>query len=82
MTFFERFDILSFKKIFFLLYSPSLPLTFSLSLSIYIYTHTHIYTSLPVSDIVRLPHPRSGDSHSQDQEKFLASSAEGDPLTL
>ena len=33
-----------------------------------------IYTILPVNAIVRLPHPQSGDS--QDQEKFLASSAD------
>ena len=30
--------------------------------------------NLPVSNIVRLPHPRSGDS--QGQEKFLAPSAD------
>ena len=40
---------------------------------IYTYIHIHIYiyiyTNLPVSDIVRLPHPRSGDS--QRQETFL-----------
>ena len=35
---------------------------------------SHIYTNLPVSDIVRLPHPRSGDS--QGQETFLAPSAD------
>ena len=34
-----------------------------------IYTYIHIYTNLPVSDIVRLPHPRSGDG--QRQETFL-----------
>ena len=34
--------------------------------SIYVYK----YTNLPVSDIVRLPHPRSGDS--QGQETFIA----------
>ena len=33
-----------------------------------------IYTNLPVNPIVRLPHPRSGDS--QDQETFLAPSAD------
>ena len=37
---------------------------------IYIY----IYINLPVSDIVGLPHPQSGDS--QDQETFLAPSAD------
>ena len=40
---------------------------------IYIYMHVYIYiyihTNLPVSDIVRLPHPWSGDS--QGQETFL-----------
>ena len=33
-----------------------------------------IYTNLPVGDIVRLPHPRSGDG--QGQETFLASSTD------
>ena len=33
-----------------------------------------IYTNLPVDILVRLPHPRSGDS--QDQETFLPSSAD------
>ena len=33
-----------------------------------------IYTNLPVNVIVRLPHPRSGDS--QGQETFLAPSAD------
>ena len=33
-----------------------------------------IYTNLPVNNIVRLPHPRSGDS--QGQETFLAPSAD------
>ena len=28
----------------------------------YIYIYMYIYTNLPVSDIVRLPHPQSGDS--------------------
>ena len=37
-----------------------------------------IYTNLPVNTIVRLPHPRSGDS--QGQETFLAPS--GDNQTL
>ena len=36
--------------------------------------YLHIYTNLPVNVIVRLPHPRSGDS--QGQEKFLALSAD------
>ena len=34
----------------------------------------YIYTNLPVSAIVRLPHPRSGDS--QGQETFLSPSAD------
>ena len=34
----------------------------------------YIYINLKVSDIVRLPHPWSGDS--QGQEKFLAPSAD------
>ena len=33
-----------------------------------------LYTNLPVSDIVRLPHPRIGDSHGQ--ETFLAPTAD------
>ena len=41
---------------------------------IFIYIYIYIYTNLPVSDIVRLPHPRSGDS--QVQETFLAPSAD------
>ena len=32
--------------------------------------HIYVYTNLPVSHIVRLPHPRSGDSLGQ--ETFLA----------
>ena len=35
--------------------------------------YIYIYTNLPVDVIVRLPHPRSGDS--QGQETFLAPSA-------
>ena len=34
----------------------------------------YVYTNLPVSDIVRLPHLRSGDG--QGQETFLAPSAD------
>ena len=34
--------------------------------------YIHIYANLPVNVIVRLPHPRSGDS--QGQETFLAPS--------
>ena len=41
-------------------------------LCICIYMYIYIY--LPVSDIVGLPHPRSGDS--QGQETFLAPSAD------
>ena len=33
-----------------------------------------MYTNLPVNSIVRLPHPRSGDS--QGQETFLAPSTD------
>ena len=40
----------------------------------YIYIYLYVYTNLPVSDIVGLPHPRSGDSHGQ--ETFLAPSAD------
>ena len=43
-----------------------------LSISIYIYIY--IYTNLPVNVIVRLPHPRIGDS--QGQETFLAPSGD------
>ena len=42
-------------------------------LYIYIYMYIYIYTNLSVDVIVRLPHPRSGDS--QGQETFLAPSA-------
>ena len=35
---------------------------------------SYVYTNLPVSDIVRLPHPRSRDS--QGQETFLAPSSD------
>ena len=38
------------------------------------HTYIYIYTNLPVNVIVRLPHPRSGDS--QGQETFLAPSAD------
>ena len=41
---------------------------------IYLYIYIYIYTDLPVNVIVRLSHPRSGDS--QGQEKFLAPSAD------
>ena len=41
---------------------------------IFSYMYIHIYGNLPVNVIVRLPHPRSGDS--QDQETFLAPSAD------
>ena len=36
--------------------------------------YIHIYENLPVNVIVKLPHPRSGDS--QGQETFLAPSAD------
>ena len=39
-----------------------------------IYIYIYIYTNLPVSAIVRIPHPRSGDSYGQ--ETFLAPSAD------
>ena len=42
--------------------------------NIYIYIYIYIYTNLPVSDIVRLPHPQSGDS--QGQETFKTPSAD------
>ena len=41
---------------------------------IYICIYIYIHTNLPVNAIVRLPHPRSGDS--QGQETFLAPSAD------
>ena len=41
---------------------------------IFSYMYIQIYANLPVNVIVRLPHPRSGDS--QGQETFLASSAD------
>ena len=39
-----------------------------------IYIYIYIYTNLPVNTIVRLPHPRSGDS--QGQETFLVPSVQ------
>ena len=39
-----------------------------------IYIYVYIYTNLPVNTLVRLLHPRSGDS--QGQETFLAPSAD------
>ena len=36
--------------------------------------YMYIYTNLPVNAVVRLPHPRSGNSQSQDT--FLAPSAD------
>ena len=41
---------------------------------IFSYMYIQIYANLPVNVIVRLPHPRSGDS--QGQEMFLAPSAD------
>ena len=41
---------------------------------IYIYIHIYVHTNLPVNVIIRLPHPRSGDS--QGQETFLAPSTD------
>ena len=41
-------------------------------MQIYMYMYLHIYANLPVNVIVKLPHPRSGDSQSQ--EMFLAPS--------
>ena len=32
------------------------------NLQLYIYIYIYIYTNLPVDVIIRLPHPRSGDS--------------------
>ena len=44
-------------------------------LHIYIYIYNiYIFTNLPVNAIIRLPHPRSGDS--QGQETFLTPSAD------
>ena len=40
----------------------------------HIYIYIYIYTILPVNAIVRIPHPRNGDS--QDQETFLGPSAD------
>ena len=42
------------------------------------YIHIYIYTNLPVTAIVRLPHPQSGDS--QGQETFLTPSADKQTL--
>ena len=41
---------------------------------IYTYIYIYIYTNLPVSDLVGLSHPQSGDS--QGQETFLAPSTD------
>ena len=41
---------------------------------IFIYIYIYIHTNLPVNAIVRLRHPRSGDSKGQ--ETFLAPSAD------
>ena len=41
-------------------------------MQIYMYMYLHIYANVPVNVIVKLPHPRSGDS----QETFLAPSAD------
>ena len=43
-------------------------------MQIYMYMYLHIYANLPVNVIVKLPHPRSGDS--QGQETFLAPSVD------
>ena len=54
--------------------------TYIFILYIYIYIYTYIcicifiYTNLPISHIVRLPHPRSEES--QGHETFLAPSAD------
>ena len=45
-----------------------------INIYIQIHIYIYIYTNLPVDVIVRLPHPRSGDS--QGQETFLAPSAD------
>ena len=47
---------------------------FDLSIYIYIYIYIYIHTTLLVNAIVRLPHPRSGDSKGQ--ETFLAPSTD------
>ena len=39
-----------------------------------IYIYVYIHSNLPVDVIVKIPHPRSGDS--QGQETFLAPSAD------
>ena len=51
----------------------SIYLSIYIYIYIYIYVCVYIFTNLPVNVIVRLPHPRSGDS--QGQETFLAPSA-------
>ena len=43
-------------------------------MQIYMYMYLHIYANVPVNVIVKLPHPRSGDT--QGQETFLAPSAD------
>ena len=43
-------------------------------MQIYMYMYLHTYANVPVNVIVKLPHPRSGDT--QGQETFLAPSAD------
>ena len=43
-------------------------------MQIYMYIYLHVYANLPVNVIVKVPHPRSGDSKGQ--ETFLAPSAD------
>ena len=77
--------IYTFDRYIYIYISIYLYLYLSIYLPIYLYIYTYIYidiyiyiiyiyTNLPVSNIVRLPHPRSGNS--QGQETFLAPSAD------
>ena len=47
---------------------------YPICISIYMYIYIYLYINLPVNVIVKLSHPRSGDS--QGQETFLAPSAD------
>ena len=74
MRYSQNFDFLGLKNVLPGQFLGELQLTQISLLNIYIHTHTHTHTNLPVSDIVGLPHPWSGDS--QGQETFLAPSAD------
>ena len=64
---FRSFNLNKFCVLFLFIYISTH--TFKVRIScVYIYIYIYIYINLPVNVIVRLPHPRSGDS--QGQESF------------